>query len=65
MVVLISLDENHEIVDFLEYTANLEASVVMWLKMSLTKEFKMAITLLDIPVTTCRIRYACCRGRGN
>ena len=43
MVVWISLDENHEIVDFLEYTANLEASVVMWLKMSLTKEFKMAI----------------------
>jgi hypothetical protein len=30
MAVWISLDENHEIVDFLEYTANLEASVVMW-----------------------------------
>jgi hypothetical protein len=50
MEVQISLDENHEIGDFLEYTANLEASVVMWLKMSLTKEFKMAIALLDIPV---------------
>jgi hypothetical protein len=48
--IWISLDENHEIVDFLEYTANLEASVVIWLKMSLTKEFKMAITLLNIPV---------------
>jgi hypothetical protein len=44
MVVWISLDENHEIVDFLEY------SVVIWLKMSLTKEFKMAIALLDILV---------------
>jgi hypothetical protein len=53
MEVQISLDENHEIVDFLEYTANLEASVVMWLKMSLTKEFKMAIALLDIPVLWC------------
>jgi hypothetical protein len=43
----ISLDENHEIVDSLECTANLEASVVTWLIMSLTKEFKMAIALLD------------------
>jgi hypothetical protein len=50
MVIWISLDENHEIVDFLEYTANLEASVVIWLKMSLTKEVKMAIALLNIPV---------------
>jgi hypothetical protein len=47
MEVWISLDENHEIVDSLEYTANLEASVVMCLKMSLTKEFKMAIALLN------------------
>jgi hypothetical protein len=53
MEVQISLDENHEIVDSLECTANLEASVVMWLKMSLTKEFKMAIALLDIPVLWC------------
>jgi hypothetical protein len=29
MEVQIFLDENHEIVDFLEYTANLKASVVM------------------------------------
>jgi hypothetical protein len=53
VTVWISLDENHEIVDFLEYTANLEASVAMWFKMSFTKEFKMAITLLNIPVLGC------------
>jgi len=40
-----------EIVDFLEYEASFEASVAMRSKISLTKEFKMAIALLEIPVS--------------
>jgi len=42
-----------EMVDFLEYAANLEASVAIRSKMSLTKEFKIAIALLEIPVSGC------------
>lgn len=64
--VCISRDE---IVDFLEYAASsemngrmrseqderhaLEASVAMRSKISLTNEFKMAIALLEIPVSAC------------
>jgi hypothetical protein len=47
--VWISLDES----GFFGVHSQWEASVVMWLKMLLTKEFKMAIALLDIPVLGC------------
>jgi len=40
-----------EIVDFLEYDASLDASPAMRSKISLTKEFKMAIALFEIPVS--------------
>jgi len=38
-------------VDFLEYEASLDASVAILSKMSFTNEFKMAIALLEIPVS--------------
>jgi hypothetical protein len=47
--VWISLDES----GFFGVHSQWEASVVMWLKMLLTKEFKMAIAVLDIPVLGC------------
>jgi len=40
-----------EMVDFLEYDASLEASLAIRSKMSLTKELRMAIALLEIPVS--------------
>jgi len=40
-----------EMVDFFEYDASLEASVAIRSKISLTNEFKMAIALLEIPVS--------------
>jgi hypothetical protein len=40
-----------EMVDFFEYDASLEASVAMRSKMSLTNELRMAIALLEIPVS--------------
>jgi len=40
-----------EIVDFFEYDASFEASVAIRSKISLTNEFKIAIALLEIPVS--------------
>lgn len=40
-----------EMVDFFEYEASFEASVAMRSKMSLTKELRMAMALLEIPVS--------------
>jgi len=42
-----------EIVDFFEYAASLDASVAIRSKMSFTKELRMAIALLEIPVSGC------------
>jgi len=40
-----------EMVDFLEYEASFDASVAMRSKISLTKEFRIAIALFEIPVS--------------
>jgi hypothetical protein len=40
-----------EMVDFFEYEASLEASVAMRSKMSLTNELRIAMALLEIPVS--------------